>query len=90
MDFSNTRPHAKAQLMRLPGGRPPRGLLTDTALFGQRVCPVVHQETTVAFDLDQPRAPCPLPKLLEARANDVEVLDVFRVGPKVDSTPSKQ
>ncbi len=69
MEFSNTGPHAKAQLIRLPGGRPPQGLglLTDTAMFDQRVCPVaVHKEATVAFDLDQPRAPCPISKLLEA------------------------
>jgi hypothetical protein len=56
-------------------------------LFCERVLPVVHKETTVTFDVDQTGATGPPSQFLHTPTDDVEMLDVLRIEPKVDPPP---
>ncbi len=42
------------------------------------------------FDLDQAGMPRPSPEFLEIRADGIEMLDVFRIGPAIDISLMEQ
>jgi hypothetical protein len=50
--FPDSLAHHQLQRLELAGTRPSRRLLAEASLFGQRISPVVHEKTTVTFDLD--------------------------------------
>ncbi len=44
----------------------------------------------MAFCLDQTGISRPSPKFLDSGAHDIEMLDIIRIGPVVDSSPLEQ
>jgi hypothetical protein len=90
MGFSNVCSRAEAQWVELARCLPAWLALTAAALFRQCISTVVHEKSAVAFDLDQPGVAHTAPKPLDTLLDDVKVLDVLRIRPKIDLAPSRQ